>query len=71
MKTFYDSIVVNGYDNSGGLWFSEKFTGSQDALIYVLQKAYSVEKGAYITLSLGKPNVTFYDQEGYEIPKSL
>ena len=70
MKTiFYDGVVVNGYDNSGGLWFSESFTGSQDTLISVLQRAYSVKEVAYVNLTLGKFNVTFYDQEGYAIPK--
>lgn len=70
MKTiFYDGVVVNGYDNSGGLWFSESFTGNQDNLVSVLQRAYSVKEVAYVDLTLGKFNVTFYDQEGCEIPK--
>lgn len=60
MKTiFYDAIIVNGYDSSGGLWFSEEFTGSQEALIDVLQRAYSIKEVAYVDLTLGKHNVTF------------
>ena len=67
---FYNAIIVNGYDSSGGLWFSEEFTGSQEALTHVLQRAYSMKEVAYVNLDIGKSNVTFYDQEGYEIPKS-
>ena len=68
---FYDAITVNGYDKFGGLWFSEEFTGSQEALIHVLQKAYSVEEVAYGDLTLGKHNVTFFNQEGNPLPKSF
>ena len=72
MKTiFYDAIIINGYDSSGGLWFSEEFTGSQEALIDVLQRAYSVKEVTYVDLTLGKHNVTFYNQGGEVLPKSF
>lgn len=69
MTIFYDEVVVNGYDKSGGLWFSESFTGNEDNLACVLQRAYSVKEVAYVELTLGKFNVNFYIQEGYAIPK--
>ena len=60
MKTiFYDTIVINGYDKFGGLWFSEEFTGNQETLNGVLEKAYSIKEVAYVNLTLGKSNVTF------------
>lgn len=67
MKTlFYDQICINGYDEKGGLWFSELFTGSQEGLIDVLQRAYSIKEVLFVRMTLGKPNVTFYEK-GIEI----
>jgi hypothetical protein len=72
MKTltiYYDGVVVNGYDNSGGLWFSESFTGTEDNLACALRRAYSVKEVVYVELTLGKWNVTFHDTEAHAIPK--
>ena len=53
MRTiFYDGVVVNGYDNLGGLWFSESFTGNQEDLAHILQRAYSVKAVSYTHLTL-------------------
>ena len=52
LLAYYTDSTVNGYDEEGGLWFSEMVTGSEETMSEVLRRAFSLENVVMVQINL-------------------
>ena len=68
MSIFYNNVVLNGYDQHGGLCFSALFTGDETTLAQTLKEAYTRPGIVSINIESTVYNTSFYDENNYEVP---
>ena len=48
----YTDSTVNGYDEEGGLWFSEMVTGSEETMADALRRAFALDNVVMVQINL-------------------